>query len=517
MEDFIQLEVKDFGPIVEAKIDLRPLTVFIGPSNTGKSYLAILIYALHRYFGGDYWPRQPRLPTVLRHPHKGTGNKISEMHINALADMQERINTEENIVLPDPIMNQIRSMLAASKNELGDAIGDEIGRCFGIGEIGSLIRKASKKDTSIVLRKGFADDSASVESRLAIGMQETKFVTDIGANSPICIDFQRDQSTEYLRHAMMEATLVAPKSKKRDFFVQRLLRALANYALRDATGSLSLSAFYLPADRTGVMHAHNVVVNALLENASRAGLRPTTPSPMLSGILADFLEQLIEIDSPPPRRRRRVRYDLGEKIEQAVLGGSVRIGRSEVIGHPQFTYRPKGWKTDLPLANTSSMVSELAPVVLYLRHVVRPGNVLIIEEPESHLHPAMQVEFTRQLAMLVHLGIRVIVTTHSEWVLETLANIVRRSDLPESLGEEGNGNTSELPFSRRKRGGEDLNLPSHLVGAWRFQPKQRPKGSVISEISLDESGLYPTGFDDVAIELHHDWTDISNRQSGNAP
>ena len=28
------------------------MTVFVGPSNTGKSYLAILIYALHSFFGG---------------------------------------------------------------------------------------------------------------------------------------------------------------------------------------------------------------------------------------------------------------------------------------------------------------------------------------------------------------------------------------------------------------------------------------------------------------------------------
>ena len=51
-QDSLELEVSDFGPIVNAKIDLRPLTVFIGPSNTGKSYLATLIYALHRYFTG---------------------------------------------------------------------------------------------------------------------------------------------------------------------------------------------------------------------------------------------------------------------------------------------------------------------------------------------------------------------------------------------------------------------------------------------------------------------------------
>ena len=48
----LTLSVKDFGPIYSAEIELRPLTVFVGPSNTGKSYLAILIYALHKFFNG---------------------------------------------------------------------------------------------------------------------------------------------------------------------------------------------------------------------------------------------------------------------------------------------------------------------------------------------------------------------------------------------------------------------------------------------------------------------------------
>lgn len=48
--DLYQVEVEDFGPVREAKIAMRPLTVFVGPSNSGKSYLAILIYALHNYF-----------------------------------------------------------------------------------------------------------------------------------------------------------------------------------------------------------------------------------------------------------------------------------------------------------------------------------------------------------------------------------------------------------------------------------------------------------------------------------
>ena len=52
-----RIDVRDFAPVAEASVALRPFTVFVGPSNTGKTYLAILIYALHRVFGGF-----PRLP-----------------------------------------------------------------------------------------------------------------------------------------------------------------------------------------------------------------------------------------------------------------------------------------------------------------------------------------------------------------------------------------------------------------------------------------------------------------------
>ena len=75
------------------------------------------------------------------------------------------------------------------------------------------------------------------------------------------------------------------------------------------------------------------------------------------------------------------------RLEDSILDGAVYVERSELTGYPSFMYRPKGWKSALPLKNASSMVSDLAPVVLYLRHLVEPGNVLIIEEPESSLHP----------------------------------------------------------------------------------------------------------------------------------
>ena len=48
----VEISVRNFGPIAEADLDLRPLTVFVGPSNTGKTYLSVLIYALLDVFKG---------------------------------------------------------------------------------------------------------------------------------------------------------------------------------------------------------------------------------------------------------------------------------------------------------------------------------------------------------------------------------------------------------------------------------------------------------------------------------
>ena len=47
--DRLAITASNFGPIARAAVQLRPLTVFAGPSNTGKTWLATLLYALHRF------------------------------------------------------------------------------------------------------------------------------------------------------------------------------------------------------------------------------------------------------------------------------------------------------------------------------------------------------------------------------------------------------------------------------------------------------------------------------------
>ena len=145
------------------------------------------------------------------------------------------------------------------------------------------------------------------------------------------------------------------------------------------------------------------------------------------------------------------------------------------------------------------MVSELAPLVLYARYLLEHNDLVIIEEPEAHLHPAMQAEVTRALARSVRRGLRVVITTHSEWVLEVLGNLVQLSALPQE-------DRSGLP-------GEDCALSPDQVGIWLFDQRGEQGGVTLKEVELDaESGLYATDFDAVSEALYNDSARIFNRR-----
>jgi hypothetical protein len=398
--------------------------------------------------------------------------------------------------LPGPIAAWVREALIDS----GPSLAAEVERCFGT-ERGELVR-----NTRNVARIGLRSRAASgtiradrvIEHKLAITNRRLGLTASVPEGMTVALP---RQVWDFRRWTTQRELMVREPGPDRELIgwqLRELLAVVGDRVLDQTLGPLRLPAFYLPADRTGIMHAHRVVVSALIENATMGGLRRTGPTPTLSGVLADFLQHLIEIDRRHPGRRR-FHPELGQSIEESILQGSVQIER-DGTGYPSFRYRPSDWGSDLPLMRVSSMVAELAPLVLYLRHVVATDNVLIVEEPESHLHPAMQVELVGQLAKLIQAGIRVLVTTHSEWVLDELANIVRLSEVPEKeRGGISNGETA---------------LTADQVGAWLFKPREGAGGTAIKEVPLDETGYAGTGFEEVAMALHNRFATINDRIEG---
>ena len=514
----LEIEVTNFGPIAKAKLDLRPLTVFVGPSNTGKSYLATLIYALHRFFGG--YATDPRLnprsiPLFLypffsrfwlweneREVTAAESNALLNWATHMLMQAQAQDYAEGfRALVPDEVAPLLRLMLREAGNR-GELLEHEIARCFGSENTARLVRHGSKQGSRVVLKRHAAEASRPTEPfayEFKIDCSGDSFSASIPDATPLQIVRADNDPWYHSKLRKLDSLVDEPRDDEEDgaqHHADLLLRSLADVIGTTIVSPLNRVAHYLPADRAGVMHAHRVVLAFLIQQSSRAVLQREQSLPMLSGVLADFLEQLVSFDDLA-QRKNKGDWILDTALEKKVLGGMVRAKQS-ATGLPVFTYQPAGRKEEIPLMQASSMVSELAPVVLYLRHLVQPGDVLIIEEPESHLHPGMQAVFTRQLAAVVRAGVRVMITTHSDYVLEELANLVRMSELPET--------------NRAGLQGAEFALREEEVGVWLFEPRKRPKGSVVKEVSLDkDAGLYSAGYGDVSEALYNMSVAIDNR------
>jgi CRISPR-associated Cas5-like protein len=93
-----------------------------------------------------------------------------------------------------------------------------------------------------------------------------------------------------------------------------------------------------------------------------------------------------------------------------------------------------------------------------------PDQVIVIDSPESHLHPSAQSQMGRILAMLASAGVQIVVETHSDHLLNGVRLAVREGMLvPEDLrihffkGPDGNGHGVTTP--RVGAGGEIYEWP----------------------------------------------------------
>ena len=89
--------------------------------------------------------------------------------------------------------------------------------------------------------------------------------------------------------------------------------------------------------------------------------------------------------------------------------------------------RGKGRSFNIPLHLASSSARGLSDFYFFLQHVARKGNLLIIDEPESHLDTANQIQLARLLARFVRAGLKVLITTHSDYLIKEFNNLVMLS------------------------------------------------------------------------------------------
>ena len=467
----VEISVKNFGPIVEADIDLRPLTVFVGPSNTGKTYFATLVYALHGTFNGlsD--------SSLLSLVESGTMGVLSKLLTGLTTPREEILEVLNKLGIHErPFkfsdmskeMRQKLDVIIKETDFFTERLQDELKNCFDLNSISELMRLTGEQcdETTVLLKIGERD-----REYWNIKMQVSE--SEVNLNNSTSLD-----SATYDDMVLLSNGCSASGE---------LLVDDNSVRIRSYSYSHSKKRYYLPAARSGIMQSHRIIASSLVKRTTRVGLERFPEVPTLSGVIAEFMEKIILYDDDKKIRNAEVRH-LADTLETEVLAGQIRI-KPSASGYPDFRYLPQGTNQEMRLSQTSSMVSELAPLVLYLRNLVRSGDTLIIEEPEAHLHPGAQADMAVILARLVRAGVKVIITTHSDWLLEEIGNLT----LEGLIGEQTNGPASWL-------------LPEE-IGAWHFQ-KDKP----VKEIAFHpRRGFSPKDYQDVAEGLYNRSVNLQQR------
>ncbi|MCY4552311.1 MAG: AAA family ATPase [Candidatus Poribacteria bacterium] len=476
----VDISVKNFGPISEANIDLRPLTVFIGPSNTGKTYFSTQIYALHSIFNGfsESGFLSPFGPTGFMGLIAGNEPERGILLDSTITAEEHRELTEKFLMDQKPfklsdlstrMQNQLRALI--KKSEIfRDPLQEELKNCFDLDSILALIRLTGEQHNEM-----------SVSLKVSKDNQECWKINLKVSESVIAVDGSASEGMHLLPKGWSITSNTSAHEKGPGVFVSH---PWPNWMKRNR--------YYLPAARSGIMQSHRVIASSLVKRTSRVGLERFPEVPTLSGVITEFMQQIILYEEE--RVSNSEMKDIAAALESDVLAGQIHV-KASPSGYPDFRYRPHNTKEDMRLSQASSMVSELAPLVLFIRGLIHPGDTLIIEEPEAHLHPGAQTAIAATLARLVRAGVRVVVTTHSDWLLKEIGNLIREGVLNEK---------GEL---RKKSDGSESWLLPDEVGAWHFH-KEKPVER-LHFTNID--GIEPSDYEDLAQDLYNRSAGLHNQ------
>ena len=375
-----RLEVANFGPVSKAELDLRPLTVFAGPSNTGKSCIAKLVYALHGYFS--------RHPVARTRTYRLSDFNRAALRMGDLPTSVRRLeefvwNTVEERVDSSALGEDVAALtrLALEVTEVGADTSDPLLDVFGTASMDDLILLGARECRFSLSYAAVGASGPAEAFQYAFNIVNEKLDCTVAIPSDASLPLKKGRL--FRRIGQTPGLLWGP-GKESPVSHTGLLITLLSLAQPGTVGSLSRPAWYLPAGRSGIIEAQAAILGSAIDRMSDNGPRNHGPVP---AAVREFLRDIF-VDLP----RRTVGSQVGESLarlfEQTILSGTVRADAPAKTTSSVVAFRPEGWDRDLPLGQASSLATQMIPLVLYLRHYATPGSTIIIEEPEAHMHPA---------------------------------------------------------------------------------------------------------------------------------
>lgn len=477
----MKIEISNFGPINYFKCDLdKDLHLIVGKNNIGKSYAITIVYLV--------------LKSLI---------EIEEIGAYHFFRMKIFDPTSSTKKIPKNISNEnVKNIFQDSIKEImSDHFLSKMNYSFiGTFDVGSMKNIHSKDNTYIKLY--FTGMEIIISINKNINADKNIFTIDsILVTKSIKI---RDgkQKRNY-KESKTEITIYNCTNDEKHLHDSFLYAVMSFYfdKISEVVRNIK-SIHYLPASRSGLYQALTAFGQIVAQlSKSRSFVNERIELPAISAPLSDYFIELSGIKINKKQYENTPVNKIADDIENNILAGKVEFDSN----NKKLFYTPDGSNLKIDIRMASSMVSEISPIVVFLRHVLTSSprkstirfqadlsgstsdskSLIFIEEPEAHLHPENQIKLLDYFVKLLGCNVKMFITSHSNYLFNKLNNLI----LSKSIDFK---NVEAIIFKQNKYGSDGISL------------------------QIDELGIEDENFLDVAEELYEEKIDLVERLNRNA-
>ncbi|WP_457642371.1 AAA family ATPase [Persephonella sp.] len=392
----MKIYIKNLGNVKKANIEIKNLTVLVGKNNTNKTWTAYLIYAL-------------------------AAETMLTSYFNNLLKKRRDSKIKDNFRKLSSLLKKVSLAITEGNENTSfkqEALKLEEELSFNIEDF---LKEFIKDYTKFVKRQFPGFLSVSDED-----LKNLSFSIRFSTNELKEIKYRFLESIDENMFNKHFSNLLTIKELKNIFL--KIVKTLIGEPFNIPAERKTLTVFSIPITlgEAKTDELKDIIFEQLLKrekiNISITKLiRIMTelkkldynyPIPIID--FKDFILRIINTKEKDDTLNK----ELTGLLEESVLEGKILV---DSTGKLKYFINDDN---SLDVSVSSSMVKGLSGLDLYLKYKASPGDLLIIDEPEMNLHPEAQVKMIEFLAILANKGIKVLITTHSPYIVDHLINLI---------------------------------------------------------------------------------------------